>query len=109
MNKRQERANQMVESIDSVIVQLDEKTYQIKSQTNSNQSYIVKDTGHGLVCECPDHQTRKSDCKHIKITLKHVKIDRNYDESFRVMERKEITLCRYCDSGNIMRNGFRHT
>ena len=37
--------------------------------SNPENRYTVSRTGKGLICECPDHQSRKSDCKHIKVVL----------------------------------------
>ncbi len=105
MNKRARRANQIME-LPNLFVILRKGEYQVRSQFNHDLSYIVKSTGLGLVCECPDHQRRRSDCKHIKVVLCHIKENKIENNAFRMMERNEVKICRYCDSGNIKKNGI---
>ena len=47
----------------------DKDTFKVQSQTNPTKFYFVSKTGNRLICECHDHQVKKSDCKHIKLTL----------------------------------------
>ena len=106
MNKRMQRAEQIMEMSNAVIV-IQEGVYQVRSQSNPNSSYYVRSTELGLVCECLDHKTRKSDCKHIKVVLTYIKENKIDDsEAFKMIERNEVKLCRYCDSGNIKKNGI---
>ncbi len=71
---------------------------------------IVSRTGNGLVCECKDHTTRKADCKHIKIVLDVMRKNQCWkNNTFRIMERAKLQKCKYCDSGNIKKMGFRKT
>ena len=79
----------------------------IRSQTDLSKSYIISRTENGLVCECPDHQDRKSDCKHIKIALELIKNNEGQKQSFRIIERSLIKVCKFCDSGNLKKDGFR--
>lgn len=74
----------------------------IRSQTDLSKSYIISRTENGLVCECPDHQTRKSDYKHIKTALELIRKNEGPKQSFRIIERSLIKICKYCDSGNIL-------
>ena len=65
-------------------------------------------TGNGLVCTCPDHQFRKSDCKHIHAILDIIKQNRGFaNNEFKIMERAKLNLCKYCSSGNIIKKGMR--
>ncbi len=83
--------------------------FRVPSQTTQDKSYVVSRTGHGLVCECPDHKYTHSDCKHIKRVLQVVKKNGGYaNNTFRIMDRSSFSLCPYCDSGDIKKNG-RHT
>ena len=56
---------------------------------------------------CPDHTTRKSDCKHIKIALELIRNNEGQKQSFRIIERSLIKVCKYCDSGNIVKAGLK--
>jgi len=68
----------------------------------------VSKTGNGLVCECKDHEVRKADCKHIKIVLELIKQNKYYgNNTFRIMERSKLQLCKFCDSGRIKKDGMR--
>lgn len=107
MNPRTQRAKQMME-IEGHASQFEQDKFKVKSQTSPEKSYIVSRTGNGLVCECLDHQTRKADCKHIKIVLNIVMKNRCYKNNiFRIMERAKLQLCKFCDSGNIIKKGIK--
>lgn len=88
--------------------QIDHGKFEVRSQTDSSKSYIVSESGNGLVCECPDHTLRKSDCKHIKIILDKIKRKSCYsNQPFKIMERSKLKLCKFCDSGNIVKAGLK--
>lgn len=109
MNARTQRAMQMMKN-DHHASQLDSNTFRIRSQTDPTKSYIVSKTRNGLVCECPDHVERKADCKHIKVVLNVLKQNRGFaNAEFKIMERSKLKLCKYCDSGNLKKMGFRKT
>ena len=82
--------------------------FRVRSQTNPEKSYIVTKTDNGLRCQCKDHNCRKSDCKHIKIILEIIKKNKCYrNNTFRIMERSQLKLCKFCDSGKIIKKGFK--
>jgi len=109
MNARKQRANIMMEST-GYATQIDHKQFKVRSQTNPNNFYIVSKTDEGLRCECKDHNCRKADCKHIKIILEIIKKNKCYrNNTFRIMERAKLKLCKYCDSGKIKKAGTRTT
>ena len=56
---------------------------------------------------CPDHTTRKSDCKHIKIALELIRNNEGQKQTFRIIERSLIKVCKFCDSGNIVKAGLK--
>ena len=88
--------------------EIDVDKFKVKSMSVLDKYYVVSRTGNGLVCECPDHQDRKSDCKHIKSILTIIKQNRGYpNNEFKIMERAKIQLCKFCDSGNIIKKGTR--
>ena len=89
--------------------QIDKDNFSVRSQSNPENRYIVSRTENGLRCECKDHQTRKADCKHIKITLDVIKNNQCYrNNTLRIMERSKLSLCKFCDSGNIIKKGFKN-
>ena len=88
MNPRQQRARQMMQ-VEGYCSQFDRDKFRVRSQTDPSKSYVVTDTGNGLVCECPDHQTRKVDCEHIKVVLEQIKRNQNrMDHGFRIIGGK---------------------
>ncbi len=109
MNPRQQRAKTMMET-QGYCSQINHDSFKVRSQTNPENHYIVSKTDNGLVCECPDHETRNADCKHIKIVLDVIRRNGCYrNNTFRIMERAKLRLCKYCDSGNITKKGTRKT
>ena len=90
--------------------QFESDKFRVRSQTKPNNFYIVSKTENGLRCECKDHNCRKSDCKHIKLVLEIIKKNKCYrNNTFRIMERSKLKLCKYCDSGKIIKKGMRKT
>lgn len=101
MNQRKQKAKQMMES-SGYASQFESDKFRVRSQTNPEKFYIITRTGNGLVCECLDHITRKADCKHIKIVLELIMKNKCYhNNTFRIMERASLELCKFCDSGRI--------
>jgi len=90
--------------------QFESNKFRVRSQVDSSKSYIVCITENGLVCNCPDYTFRKDDCKHIKIILEIIKKNKCYkNNTFRIMERSKLKLCKYCDSGRLRKDGMRIT
>ena len=109
MNQRKQRAQTMMEST-GYASQFESNKFRVRSQTNPDNYYIVSKTDNGLRCECKDHNCRKADCKHIKIILEIIKKNQCYrNNTFRIMERSQLKLCKYCDSGKIIKKGMRKT
>lgn len=106
-NGRAQRAAQIMEE-PGFCSQFGDGKFRVRSQSDASKHYVVSRTGAGLACECPDHLTRGADCKHIKVVLEVVKKNRGYkDATFRIMERDGMKLCKFCDSGNVVRAGTR--
>ena len=109
MNKRKLKAKQMMET-QGHCSQFESNKFKVRSQTNPDNFYIVSKTENGLRCKCKDHNCRKSDCKHIKLVLEIIKKNKCYrNNTFRIMERSKLKLCKYCDSGKIIKKGMRKT
>ena len=107
MNPRSQRAKQIMGSPGHASQIVGENKFKVRSQSDPSKFYIISRTENGLVCECPDHQNRKADCKHIKVVLEYCKRNVFSHDGFRIMERSQLKLCKYCDSGNIVKRGIR--
>ncbi len=107
MNQRKEKAKQMI-AITGYASQFESNKFRVRSQTNPDSSYVVTKTENDLRCECKDHLCRKADCKHIKIILNVIMKNRRYkNNTFRTVERSNLKLYKYCDSGRITTKGTR--
>ena len=107
MNPRMQRARQIM-SVEGHASQTALDKFKVRSQTDPTKFYIISRTdNNGLVCECPDHQTRKADCKHIKVVLEYIRKNVFGHDGFRIMERSKMQLCKFCDSGNIVKAGLK--
>lgn len=107
MNARMERAKQMMET-KGYCSQISPTMFSVRSQSNPDKRYLVRRTGNSLVCECPDCIFRKVDCKHIKIVLYVVKSNKYWKiNTIHIMERSRLKVCKYFDSGRLVKNGFR--
>ena len=108
MNARSERARQIMET-EGHASQISLNRFRVRSQTNPEKFYIITKTEENgsLVCECPDHQTRQADCKHIKVVLEYMRKNVFSHDGFKIIERSKLKLCKFCDSGNVIRKGFR--
>jgi putative transposase len=101
---RQEQG-QLIAQIKDAIKRIDEFTYVVKSQSNGG-SYNVHSTELGWKCDCPDHVNRGVKCKHIFAV--------EFSSALREQVKKEIVIqpinsvvCRYCNSGNIVKRALR--
>ena len=107
MNSRMYNAIQIMQT-PGYCSQLDSDRFKVRSQSDPTKQYIVSRTGNGLVCECHDHQYRKADCKHIKVVLHLIKNNLCHrNQTYRIMERSKLKLCKFCDSGRIKKAGIR--
>ena len=106
MNTRKQLAKQIL-AIPNMIAQTSTDTFKVKSMTDPDKYYTVSRTGSGLACECPNYQHRKSDCRHIKTILEIIKQNKGFtNNEFKIMERANLDLCKYCISGDIRKRGF---
>ncbi len=106
MNPRIQRAKQIMQMENHASQIVGENKFKVRSQPDPSKYYIVSRIGNGLICECPDHQIRKSYCKHIKVILEYCKNNTFAHDGFRIMERSQLNLCKFCDSGNIIKKGL---
>ena len=93
MNLREQRTQQMMQE-PGYEAQMCQGEFRIRSQTDPDKSYTVRETASGLVCECSDHACRKADCKYIKVVLEIAMKNTSYKNSdFRIMEHSKLNLC----------------
>ncbi len=80
-------------------------TRQTTQLTNYKEdNHIISSTGNGLICNCIEHKTKGSDCEHILVELEKIK---RSGQGFKIMERKKFNLCKFCNSGNLKKDGIR--
>ena len=106
--KTRKSSAQQAKQLLNHVSQFDTDKFRVQSETDPPKSYIVTSTNRGLICECPDNQFSRSDCKHIHAVFENLKQNKCYKNNpFRIMERSELKLCKFCDSGNLKKDGFR--
>ena len=98
---------------------LDENTYLVPSQFDSNKKYEVTHFD-SYSCNFPDFQQRCKGkglyCKHIKAILLFEKIKNHYEieatpikqEIELILEKPTEKCCPYCNSQNLIKRGVRH-
>jgi len=106
MNPRTQKAIQMME-LPNCAVQFSPDKFSVRSQSIPQIHYIISKTDSRLICDCSDHIKRKSDCKHIKIVLELIKKNQGNTQEFRMMDRSNFRLCKFCDSGRLKKDGIR--
>ena len=107
MNQRQQQAMQMLQ-LDHHAEMYQLGKYRVRSQSDYNKWYNVNSTGNGLICNCPDHTFKGSDCKHIHVIKTRI-MRNSFSKKFKIMNRDDLKICKYCDSGNIKKDGIRTT
>lgn len=102
LSNREEKGRRIATNPNVQIKRIDDGHYQVNSQSRDIIHDVIS-TEFGWICSCEDHQFRKADCKHIKIILEIIKKNQCYrNNTFRILERSQLKLCKYCDSGIIL-------
>ncbi|OIO41758.1 hypothetical protein COX97_01105 [Candidatus Pacearchaeota archaeon CG_4_10_14_0_2_um_filter_05_32_18] len=116
-DKREQRARQILEN--SKPECLDENTYLVPSQFDSNKKYQVTHFD-SYSCNCKDFELRCKGkglyCKHIKAILIFEKLKNHYEieatpikqEIELILEKPTENCCPYCQSQNLIKRGVRH-
>lgn len=105
-NMREKQGKEIAEKPDQ-IKRIDENWYQVKSQSLGYDSwYDVISTEKGLVCDCPDHQWRKTKCKHI-YAVEFSRIIRKQVWKHVTISPASTQSCPTCNSENIIKKGLR--
>jgi transposase-like protein len=115
-NTREQRAKAILEIGNPVII--DENTYLVPSQFDSNKKYQVTHFD-SYSCNCKDFEVRCKGkgiyCKHIKAILLFEKIKTKYEveqiteKIDLIIESPKKDLCLYCNSENLIKSGIRKT
>lgn len=87
----------MIHQANNQVERISHDHYLVKSQS-TDESYEVRDFGSGWMCSCPDHIHTGSTCKHIQAVQWRI-------GERRIIESPDQTVCKYCDSPNIIRKG----
>jgi transposase-like protein len=114
---REQRAKAILEMGELQII--DEFTYLVPSQTDSNKKYRVSHID-SYSCECPDFRQRCKNnglyCKHIKAILLFEKVKVQYEVEPEVTKEIELIIekptenhCPYCTSDKLIKRGVRLT
>ena len=80
--------------------------YRVQSQPDSNKWYNVDSTNNDLTYNCLDHICSNSECKHIHV-IKTKIMKNSFSKKFKIMNRDNFKVYKYCDSGNIIKRGTR--
>ncbi len=88
---------------------IDENTYRIISQ-NGNWYYTIRKDGRKWTCDCPDHNKRQADCKHI-YAVKFWKKFSGMVNIEKVEDCKPLNFqnCYKCGSYDVVKRGTRKT
>ena len=105
MNRRQQNAMIMIQQHHHAEMYEIGK-YRVRSQHDLNKWYNVNSSGEKLKCDCPDHIYSNSECKHI-LVIKIRIMKNSFSKKFKMMCRDNFKVCKYCDSGNIIKRGTR--
>ncbi len=97
---------QAIVKIGNQVKRLDEKTYQVTSQSGQGFYSVVK-RGRGWDCSCPDHIYREVKCKHIW-AVEFSQALRAEVSNQVVIKPLDTQVCISCASQNIVRHGLRH-
>ena len=104
-NSRKESGKQIAERPDQ-IKRIDDNWYQVRAQSLKYESwYDVISTETGFVCDCPDHQWRKTKCKHIHAVEFSLQIRKQVQSV--IINQVETDYCKFCNSTNIIKKGLR--
>jgi transposase-like protein len=104
---REERGKAITEK-KGQIWRYSDSMYRVKSQSGHG-SYQVKKNDLGWSCNCPDHQMRGVECKHIVAVKLSFAIRKQVETVMRIAPiNSTADLCTYCGSSLIIKDGVRH-
>ena len=86
------------------IIQIDRDSFLVPSQSK-NVKYLVRKENESWICECPDHQFRLVQCKHIYACQLWIKLKEKLQPKTVTLKTPEVYECKFCGSNQIMRYG----
>jgi transposase-like protein len=104
---REERGKAITEK-KGQIWRYSDSLYRVKSQSGHG-SYQVKKNDLGWSCNCPDHQMRGVECKHIVAVKLSFAMRKQVETVMKIAPISSTAdLCTYCGSSLIVKDGVRH-
>ncbi len=98
---------QQIAKVEGQIKRLDERTYQVNSQSGQGLYTVVR-LVRGWRCSCPDHIYRETKCKHIWAVQFSAELRGRVRENAVTIQPLTVNACLYCQSKNIGKDGLRH-
>ena len=91
----------------STIIQIDQESFLVPSQSK-NMKYLVRKNEESWNCECPDHQFRLVQCKHIYAVQLWIKLKEKFQPKTVTLKTSEVYMCKFCGSNQITHSDARH-
>jgi len=105
-NPREIRGKEIFEK-GSEIRRMNGHLYRVNSQSGNGKYKVSYNESLGWDCACPDHKYRGAKCKHIWAVEFSFAL-RKEVEVRRIEPITDISMCLYCGSPKIVRDGVRH-
>ena len=104
-NQRLQRGQELANKPNQ-IVRIDERSYNVKSQSSDNEYAVILGESSWL-CSCPDFMFRGVTCKHIHAVEISFELRKKVSSQI-VIEPITINACPQCKSDHIVKHGVRH-
>ena len=106
---RKQKGQKIAERIPDQIKRINKTKFLVKSQTNSNDGYIVHLSKSEWGCTCNDYSYKQKKCKHIyalefRGLIKHVEMK----QPTWIIPEIDKTSCPYCGSDKFRKYGWRY-
>lgn len=104
---RSEKANKIVHQ-KGAIERIDDKTYQVKSQSGNGIYVVIQMPESGWRCSCPDAVYRRVQCKHSLAVEISFELRKEVAQTAQIVVQEIKNLaCRFCGSDNIVKKAKR--
>jgi putative transposase len=104
---REEKAQDIVHQ-KGAIERIDEKTYQVKSQSGNGHYVIISTPESGWRCSCPDAVYRFAKCKHSLAVELSFELRKEVAQTAQIVIQEIKNLaCRFCGSDKIVKKAKR--
>lgn len=87
---------------------IDDLHYKVQSQSCPELEYDVISTETGWYCSCPDSVYRKAQCKHSVSIRYSLELRKLVEQTKKIQEVVNPSICLYCKSAEIEKDGVRH-